>query len=77
MRSVVIDTPGQVRVESRPDPELSGSDGAIVQVSAAAICGSDLHFYDGERLWSSCVDLLSVVAVRWCQGLSDETTHIE
>lgn len=48
MKSVVIDTPGQVRVETLPDPGLSGSDGAIIEVSSAAICGSDLHFYEGD-----------------------------
>lgn len=48
MRTVVIDAPGQVRVDNRPDPVLPGPDGAIVEVSAAAICGSDLHFYEGD-----------------------------
>lgn len=48
MRSVVIDTPGEVRVENRPDPVLPGPDGVIVEVTAAAICGSDLHFYEGD-----------------------------
>ncbi|KHO22084.1 zinc-binding dehydrogenase [Mycolicibacterium setense] len=48
MRGVVIDTPGEVRVETLPDPQLPGPDGAIVQVLSAAICGSDLHFYDGD-----------------------------
>ncbi len=34
---------------SRPArPDLPGPDGAIVQVEAASICGSDLHFYDGD-----------------------------
>jgi threonine dehydrogenase-like Zn-dependent dehydrogenase len=48
MRTVVIDTPGTVYVDTRPDPTLPGSDGAIVEVSAAGICGSDLHFYEGD-----------------------------
>jgi len=48
MRAVVIDAPGSVRVDTRPDPVLPGSDGAVVQVTAAAICGSDLHFYEGD-----------------------------
>nr|WP_082949035.1 alcohol dehydrogenase catalytic domain-containing protein [Mycobacterium sp. 1274756.6] len=48
MRSVVIDIPGTVRVTDRPDPVLPGPDGAIVAVRAAAICGSDLHFYEGD-----------------------------
>ncbi|MEZ0364520.1 alcohol dehydrogenase catalytic domain-containing protein [Mycobacterium sp. pUA109] len=48
MRAVVIDGPASIRVEGRPDPVLPGPDAAIVAVTAAAICGSDLHFYDGE-----------------------------
>jgi 2-desacetyl-2-hydroxyethyl bacteriochlorophyllide A dehydrogenase len=48
MRSVVIDGPASVRVEQRPDPALPGPDGAVVAVTATGICGSDLHFYDGD-----------------------------
>lgn len=48
MRTVVIDGPGSIRVDNRPDPALPGSDGVIVAVGAAGICGSDLHFYEGE-----------------------------
>lgn len=48
MRTVVIEAPGQVTVEDRPDPSLPDQDGVVVQVSATAICGSDLHFYDGD-----------------------------
>jgi 2-desacetyl-2-hydroxyethyl bacteriochlorophyllide A dehydrogenase len=48
MKGVVIDTPGEVRVDTLPDAVLPGPDGAVVQVSTAAICGSDLHFYEGD-----------------------------
>ncbi|WP_205875316.1 alcohol dehydrogenase catalytic domain-containing protein [Mycobacterium camsae] len=48
MRAVIVDGPRSIRVETRPDPALPGPDGAIVAVTAAGICGSDLHFYDGE-----------------------------
>lgn len=48
MRGVVIDTPGTVRVDTLPDATLPGPDGAVVQVTTAAICGSDLHFYEGD-----------------------------
>jgi 2-desacetyl-2-hydroxyethyl bacteriochlorophyllide A dehydrogenase len=37
-----------VEVVTVPDPVLPGPDGAVVQVEATAICGSDLHFYDGD-----------------------------
>jgi threonine dehydrogenase-like Zn-dependent dehydrogenase len=48
MRSVLITGPGLVAVESVPDPVLTRPDGAVVRVTATAICGSDLHFYDGD-----------------------------
>lgn len=48
MRSVLIDAPGHIYLGTRPDPVLPGPDGAIIKISASAICGSDLHFYDGD-----------------------------
>lgn len=48
MRAVIMNSGGDVTVETLPDPSLPGRDGAVVKVGAAAICGSDLHFYDGD-----------------------------
>jgi len=39
--------PGDVRVEERPDPEISAPTDAIIRVSAACVCGSDLWPYRG------------------------------
>lgn len=36
-----------VRVEDVPDPEILNPRDAIIQVTTTAICGSDLHLYDG------------------------------
>lgn len=36
-----------VRVEQVPDPKILNRRDAIVQVSSTAICGSDLHLYNG------------------------------
>ena len=48
MRAVVVDGVGQISIADLPDPVLPGPDGAIVEVSATAICGSDLHFLEGH-----------------------------
>ena len=48
MRNVVITGPGSVEVRDAPDPVPPGADGAVVGVESTAICGSDLHFYDGD-----------------------------
>ena len=36
-----------VQVQSVPDPEIQDPGDAIVQITSTAICGSDLHLYDG------------------------------
>jgi len=48
MRAVTFQAPEQVRVEEKPDPEISAADEALVRVEASGICGSDLHIYHGR-----------------------------
>lgn len=36
-----------IRCESVPDPEIQDARDAIIKVTACAICGSDLHLYNG------------------------------
>ncbi len=36
-----------IRCESVPDPQIQDGRDAIIKVTACAICGSDLHLYDG------------------------------
>jgi 2-desacetyl-2-hydroxyethyl bacteriochlorophyllide A dehydrogenase len=48
VRQVVIEGPHQVRVVEAPDAVPPDADGVVVAVDATAICGSDLHFYDGD-----------------------------
>lgn len=48
MRHVVIDGPRSVKVLEAPDPAPLDAAGAVVEVRASSICGSDLHFYDGD-----------------------------
>jgi 2-desacetyl-2-hydroxyethyl bacteriochlorophyllide A dehydrogenase len=47
MQAIVFHGPKDVRVESVPDAALGDSRGAVVRVSCASICGSDLHPYHG------------------------------
>jgi 2-desacetyl-2-hydroxyethyl bacteriochlorophyllide A dehydrogenase len=48
MRAVTFQDLEQVRVEEKPEPELSAADDVIVAVEASAVCGSDLHIYHGR-----------------------------
>ncbi|SFI32624.1 Threonine dehydrogenase [Streptosporangium canum] len=51
MRGVVLHAPGDIRVEERPDPMIIEPTDAIIRVTAACVCGSDLWPYRGvEKL---------------------------
>jgi threonine dehydrogenase-like Zn-dependent dehydrogenase len=47
MRALCWHGSGDVRVQDVPEPELINDRDAIVRVTSTAICGSDLHLYDG------------------------------
>ncbi|MFC5730238.1 MULTISPECIES: zinc-dependent alcohol dehydrogenase [Nocardioides] len=47
MRAVVWQGPGKVSVDNVPDPRILNDRDAIIRVTSTAICGSDLHLYDG------------------------------
>lgn len=47
MRAVVMHAPGDVRVENVPDPVIVEPTDAIIRVTSACICGSDLWPYRG------------------------------
>jgi threonine dehydrogenase-like Zn-dependent dehydrogenase len=47
MRATVWSGRNKVSVENVPDPKILNARDAIVKISSTAICGSDLHLYDG------------------------------
>ena len=47
MRATVWSGRNKVQVENVPDPKILNERDAIVKISSTAICGSDLHLYDG------------------------------
>lgn len=47
MRALTWHGTRDVRVETVPDPEIVNPRDAIIKVTSTAICGSDLHLYDG------------------------------
>lgn len=47
MKAICWHGKGDVRVERVPDPEIIDPSDVIVQITSTAICGSDLHLYDG------------------------------
>src|SRR5260370_16536052 len=49
MKAAVFHGARDVRVESVPDPKIKSPTDAIVRITRAAICGSDLHLYHGRN----------------------------
>ena len=47
MKALVWHGKNDVRVERVPDPKILNPRDAIIKVTSTAICGSDLHLYDG------------------------------
>ena len=47
MRALTYHGKKDVRVDTHPDPGIVNPRDAIIRITATAICGSDLHLYDG------------------------------
>ncbi len=47
MRAVTWHGKHDIRVDNVPDPEIVNPRDAIIRITSTAICGSDLHLYDG------------------------------
>src|SRR4051812_35683950 len=47
MRGAVLHTPGDIRVEDRPDPTIEKPTDAVIRLAATCVCGSDLWPYRG------------------------------
>jgi len=58
MKALVWHGKHDVRVDTVPDPVIEDPKDAIVKVTTAAICGSDLHLYDGFVLGMKSGDIL-------------------
>ncbi len=47
MKAAVFHKIGDISVDNVPDPQIEQADDIILKVTSTAICGSDLHIYDG------------------------------
>ncbi len=66
MKATVYHGPGDVRVESVPDPVIKAPTDVLLRVTHACICGSDLWFYRGEAKqwnpgWRTGHELMGIV----------------
>ena len=49
MKAVVLHGIGDIRLDEVPDPTIQDPTDAIVEITASAICGTDLHFVRGHH----------------------------
>ena len=59
MKAVTYQVPNQVQVKQVDDAKLEKKDDIIVKITSTAICGSDLHLYQGTCLYHK--DILLVM----------------
>jgi glutathione-independent formaldehyde dehydrogenase len=48
MQAVVLTKPRQVSIEEVPEPQLQAATDVLLRLSSTAICGTDLHIYEGR-----------------------------
>ena len=61
MRAVVYRGEHNVAIEDVDDPRIDAPTDAIVRITSTAICGSDLHMYEGRTDAESGI----ISAKRW------------
>jgi len=47
MKALVFHRPKKVSVDTVPDPKIQADSDVIIKITSTAICGSDLHIYNG------------------------------
>lgn len=65
MKALTWHGKSDMRCESVPDPRIEHPRDAIIKVTACAICGSDLHIFDG--VIPACKAAMCSATRRWAR----------
>ena len=69
MRALCWHGKEDIRCDRVPDPRIEDTRDAIVKVTSTAICGSDLHIYDGFMPGMKSGDILGTNSwARWSRS---------
>ncbi len=77
MKAVCWNGITDVRVETVPDPQILNPRDAIVKITSTAICGSDLHLYDGYIPTMEKGDILGHEFMGEVVELGSEVKHLQ
>lgn len=71
MKAITWHGKSDLRCESVPDPKIEHPNDAIIKVTACAICGSDLHIFNGIMPGMEAGDVLGHETMKrmsfWCR----------
>ena len=77
MRAVTWNGKADIRVETVPDPKILNPRDAIIQITTTAICGSDLHLYDGYIPTMKAGDILGHEFMGRVVDKGKDVKHVE
>src|SRR5690348_8759023 len=77
MKALAWHGKGSMRCDTVPDPKIEHPRDAIVKVTACAICGSDLHIYDGVIPSMQHGDILGHETMGEVVELGSETKNLK
>ncbi|HSK95122.1 MAG TPA: alcohol dehydrogenase catalytic domain-containing protein, partial [Euzebyales bacterium] len=76
MRALTWHGKRDVRIDSVPDPSIQEPTDAIVRVTTAAICGSDLHLYEVMAPFLDAGDILGHEAIGVVEEVGSQVTNL-
>lgn len=76
MKALTWHGKGDMRCETVPDPKIHDARDAIIKVCACAICGSDLHLYDGVMPGMESGDIVGHETMGEVVELGSEVTNL-
>jgi len=77
MKALTYHAAKDVRYETMPDPVLRDDEDIIIQVTATAICGSDLHIYRGKIPDMESGDILGHEFMGVVQEVGPAVRHVQ
>jgi threonine dehydrogenase-like Zn-dependent dehydrogenase len=77
MRALVWHGKQDIRCDSVPDPRIEQPRDAIIRVTSCAICGSDLHLYDGFMPGMKSGDIMGHETMGVVEEVGPECTNLK
>ena len=77
MKALTWHGQGDVRVDTHPDPEIQDPTDAVIRVTSTAICGSDLHLFDGFVPMMQSGDILGHEPMGVVEEVGSEVTNLK